>query len=207
MRNSILVLLLTLVLPFSLSAQDKKDLTFVYIAHDVNTPVQTLCERLTDLYNDAMDYPDERAVIFYLANSDNPIVCRMNVPGSDPSAFEDIISEIQTKRSHDNEPLTDINTIMSLFEEEDLVDRSGDPNYSSVTWNWYINSTFWELEYNRSIIAPIYYIFNMDELIKDRYLAVNFFHGENDPIPYLPSEPFGSLYSGISFENCPLMPY
>lgn len=207
MRKLLSTILFVLLLYPALSAQDKKDLTFVYIAHDVNTPVQSLCDRLTVLYNDAMDYPEERAVIFYLANSDNPVICRMNTADSDPSVFEEIISELQGKRSHDNEPVTDVNTILSLFEEDDIIDRNGDRNYASVTWNWYINSTFWELEYNRSIIAPIYYIFDMGELIKDKYLFVNFFHGEDDPIPYLPSEPFGSLYSGISLEECPLMPY
>lgn len=210
MRNHRWILLLIiclLALPAFAQKDADKELTFVYISHDINTPVQTLCSRLKDLYNDARNYPEDRAVVFYLANGDYPIICKMNIEGGNHNRFEDIISELQVKRSHDCNPVIDIRTINDLFDVTEIVLPDGSGAFRSITWQWYVNGSFWEMEYNKTIIGAVYTILGMDEMIRENYLSTYMFYSEDDDIPLDRQYPFGAMYSSISINDCPLLPY
>lgn len=177
-------------------AQDNtgKDLTFFYIAHDENTPTQTLISRLKAHYEDAKYGTDVYASIFYLTNGDNPIIVRMNIneETDNPQDFDKLVEDLQSKRAHDVSPEVDREKIMELFENIDLLDAEGNNAFNSVQWNYYVNSTFWLLNNNEHVIASLFWIMDMEPMVKSGYLQVNVLHGEIDPLPFDEKQPFGS---------------
>ncbi|MBQ3147892.1 MAG: hypothetical protein IJB87_00850 [Alistipes sp.] len=192
--KKIFVLLFCLFVCGYVNAQTNlnKDLTFVYISHDENTPTQALISRLKEIYTDAMNYPEDRAAIFYLTNGDNPIVVKMNVKNSNPKDFESLVEDLQSKRAHDVFPETDCEKILEVFAENDLVDEKGEPLFRSVEWNYYVNSTFWKLNNNEYVIAALYWALEMEKMIESQYLQIRILHGEVDPLPVNKDFPFGT---------------
>ena len=185
----------------------EQDLSFIYIAHDENTPVQYLVERLQMAYSDAINYPDEIAVIFYLPNGDVPLCVQVNTKSDNRADFAKIVDELQTKRSHNIEPKTDCQRIQDIFNENDIVDQNGSPLYKSVTWTYYVNSTFWSLQNNEYVIATLCFVMDMEPMIKSGYLKVDvLYSGEYDVLPYDKESPFGSKSLCASVPFMP-MPY
>ena len=183
-------------------AQDsvEQELTFVYIAHDENTPTSELIKRLRSVYEDAVNYPESCAAIFYLPNGEYPKVVRVNVGKDNRSEFVEIVGALQSTRSHDVDSNVDIETIQKIFEEVDIINESGYKRFASVQWIYYINSTFWTLKYNEDIIAALYFIMDMEPLIKSKYLKVTMYYSEeHDKIPYNRQQPFGEM------NLCPLL--
>ena len=105
--------------------KSEQDLAFIYIAHDEYTAVQSLIERLKDAFTDAINYPESRAVIFYLANAENPIVVQVNTKNDNQQEFDRIVDELQTKRSHNVEPVVDCAKIQEIFNADDIIDENG----------------------------------------------------------------------------------
>ena len=63
---SIVLLLVGMVLPIQIiNAQQAKNYQFVYIDHEINTPVNQLCKRLKELYDFAEQTDD--VLIIYLS--------------------------------------------------------------------------------------------------------------------------------------------
>lgn len=186
--------------------KSERDLAFIYIAHDEYTAVQSLIQRLKSAYTDAINYPDSRAAIFYLANGENPIVVQVNTANDNQQDFDKIVDELQTKRSHNVEPVIDCEKIQEIFNDDDIIDNEGRALYRSVEWTYYVNSTFWALMYNESVIASLFFIMDMEDLIKSGYLRVNIMYGEEDALPYNESMPFGSKALCASVKFIP-MPY
>lgn len=181
-------------------------LSFLYIAHDENMSVYDLIERLRSCYDDAINAPEEEAAVFYLPNGSHPIVAKVNTADSNQEEFFTIIEELQSKRFHDVEPSVDIETIMKIFNENDIIDEAWEYTYDEVEWIYYINSTFWGLNNNENVIAALYWGLDMDKLINDRYLRVQIFHSRQDTIKYNNESPFGTknICDGMKFF---LMPF
>ena len=112
-------------------------------------------------------------MIFYLANAENPIVVQVNTKNDNQQEFDRIVDELQTKRSHNVEPVVDCAKIQEIFNADDLIDDEGKGLYRSVEWTYYVNSTFWALMYNESVIASLFFIMDMEEMIESGYLRVN----------------------------------
>ena len=186
--------------------KSEQDLAFIYIAHDEYTAVQSLIERLKEAFADAINYPESRAVIFYLANAENPIVVQVNTKNDNQQEFDRIVDELQTTRSHNVEPVVDCAKIQEIFNADDLIDDEGKGLYRSVEWTYYVNSTFWALMYNESVIASLFFIMDMEEMIESGYLRVNIMHGADDTLPYNEESPFGPKALCASKKFLP-MPY
>ena len=202
----LLVSLLLGTVPTLGQQKSEQDLAFIYIAHDEYTAVQSLIERLKDAFTDAINYPESRAVIFYLANAENPIVVQVNTKNDNQQEFDRIVDELQTKRSHNVEPVVDCAKIQEIFNADDIIDENGKGLYRSVEWTYYVNSTFWALMYNESVIASLFFIMDMEEMIESGYLRVNIMHGADDSLPYNEESPFGAKALCASKKFLP-MPY
>lgn len=194
----IALLILTSLSLLSLSAQDYydthgQDLEFVYIAHDEHTPVSTIIETIQMLYEDAQNWPDTRAVIFYMPNGTRPKIIEVNTPNDNQQDFYLLLDELQTKRSHDVRPDVDVEKITEIINNTDIIDENGQPLYRSVTWNYYINSTFWLLKNNEYVIAALYWVLDMQPLVESGYLRINIFHSKQyDDVNFNHELPFGS---------------
>lgn len=187
------------------SVSINQDLSFVYVAHDENTPLHLLIGRLEDIYNDAVNYPDQ-AAIFYLPNGAKPCVVCVNTGNDNRKAFGDLIDELQSKRAHDVNRYIDRTRIQDILAENDLTDDSGNPRYRSVEWNYYVNSTFWNLGYHEYVIASLFWDIGMEPLLKSGYMRVNIFYSEDDTIPFNKEYPFGDKALCRSMNFIP-MPY
>lgn len=199
-------LLLGTTIPTFGQEKAEQDLAFIYIAHDEYTAVQSLIERLKDAFADAINYPESRAVIFYLANAENPIIVQVNTKNDNQQEFNRIVDELQTKRSHNIEPVIDCEKIQEIFNADDIIDEDGKGLYRSVEWTYYVNSTFWALMYNESVIASLFFIMDMEEMIESGYLRVNIMYGADDALPYNEESPFGTKALCASKKFIP-MPY
>ena len=203
------MILFCLLVAVPVVAQNRSDqtLTFVYIAHDVNTDTQTLVARLKELFKDTINYPDMRATIFYLTNGDNPIVVRVNLPDDNRKDFDRIIYSLQNSRFHEVSPMTDLERIVQEFNENDILTDDGRRVYKNVDWIYYINSTFWKLHNNESVIAKLFFVMDMGQMIRDKYMSLDFYYGEkSDAIKYDIKMPFGRKEICRSIEFMPL-PY
>ena len=107
----LLSILLLGFLTLSVRAQDistsEQTLEFYYIAHDRTSPVGKICDFIKERQKEATYYKD-LAMIFYLANGDDPMIVRMNMPGDNREDFQDIINALQQQMSHDINPRDDV---------------------------------------------------------------------------------------------------
>ncbi len=198
-RRILTALVFSVIFVFGAKAQDKA-LRFVYIAHDENTVTQKLIYILKEYYIDVLNYPEFRSAVFYLANGSYPVIVRVNTENENPKDFDIIIDELQSKRSHDIDVETDLERIPLIFDEIETT-ADGEPAFSSVEWDWYINSTFWSLGYNESVIAALSWIMEMPRYVEEGGLDLKFYSDERDFLPVDEACPFGEkgLFGGIDF--------
>ena len=202
LKRIIVLLGIFLCLGVPAFAQDtqEQELTFVYIAHDENTSTSELIKRLRSIYEDAVNYPESCAAIFYLPNGEFPKVVKVNAGKDNRKEFVEIVGALQSRRSHEVDSTVDIETIQQILEEVDLKNEKGENNFASVQWIYYVNSTFWTLQYNEDIIASLYFILDMEPMIKSGYLTVTMYYSEeSDKIPYNRQSPWGDK------NLCPLL--
>lgn len=170
------IVLFAIIAPLFSFAQDKS-FEFYYIAHDRKTNVSELCDRLYEVYEDALSNEDY-AVIFYMPNYDEYIDVRVNLPDSNPDDFEKIISELRIKDAHDNSTEVDYAAIMNLINKYDFVDDEGTLTYTSVLFCWYVNPTFWSWGNNESLIAKLYFTLELGNYTG--YVESKFWHTRDD---------------------------
>lgn len=162
---------------------------FYYIAHDRSTPVNDLCDRLEEFFETADQY-DDCAVIFYLPNYDEPLIVKVNLEGDNRNDFKNLISELRLKSFHEIYADVDCANIMDLINKHDFIDEEGNPKYTSVTFNWYVNPDFWQFLYNEELIASLY--FNLDLNKYKGYVTTQIWHAQGDGLKVDPKYPFGS---------------
>lgn len=171
MKKAILILMMALTCLSGIAQSDasrkEKSFRFVYIAHDVNTPVSRLVERLRANRNDAMEGGED--VVFYLASGSNPIIVQYNVGENNKSDFDDLLlAELNERNSHDVDPETDLNTIFELLNNLNIVDQNKRLNYMSAKFNFYVNPKFWTLKNNESILVPLFFAFDIPHITGGR---------------------------------------
>lgn len=166
---------------FDASAQKiNKDFYFVYIAHDRATPVQRLSKTLQEIYDGAIKYG--HSCVFYLANNESPYIVNVNIGNDNRNDFDAIIiGELQNKLSHSISPRFDLDTIVNMFNGNDYLLSGQELKYTSVTWNFYTSEWFWSEGYNESLIAPLYWIMDIDKT-EELDFYFNVYHSENDKL-------------------------
>ena len=205
----ILCTAICMLLAMTAFAQDKsnQELSFVYISHDENTDTKALVGRLKEKYASVINYPDNRACVFYLANGLDPVIVKLNMPGDNREVFEEIIYSLQNKLSHDVSASNDVENIVNIINDNDIIDENGKPSYRHIEWDYYINSTFWQLRNNEHLIAKLFFVMDMESLMTDYYLTLNFYYSrETDQIPFDSEKPFGNKEICKSLQFIP-MPY
>ncbi len=196
MKRFLLILAFAIFMVLRVDAQEysKADqvFKFVYITFDEKTETQKLIDRLTELYNYAMDYPENYAVVFYMPNGEDPIVVKINVAGDNYKDFDKIIAMIQRQPSNIVMADYDVEHIHSLFEENDIIDMNGRRIYKSVDWVYYVNSSFWMMRNNENVIARLFFTMDMAQMIALKYMTVNIFCSKGKQgIQFNQNKPFG----------------
>lgn len=195
MKKILLLLTALFVAATGLRAQDDghdkgaRDFRFVYIAHDVNTPVQRLIERLKDYQNNAFEEGED--VIFYLSSGMNPIIVEYNVGRDNKDDFETVLlSELNERISHDVDAQTDVETILELIENADIMDENKELKYLSAKFNFFVNPKYWTLGNNEAVIAPLFFALDVPRIRGGR-VQFQLMEAKEDKLKYPDNKAFG----------------
>lgn len=194
MMKQVLTAFMLAVAGIGLSAQDKV-LSIYYISHSPATNEKALLSAL----NIAQPLDKSESAIFYLANSERPLVSYVNLP-FDGVSVDEIIMELNTKSSHEVYPEIDCRRLCEIFDNVDSVRDE----FAVVNLNYYIDSMFWEF-YRESVIAKMYYVLDLAE--NPGYLTMNIYFTEGDTPQIDESEPFGPNNLCMGYELLPLILY
>lgn len=210
MKKTFLILIFAIACILNVSAQEadaSKNYTFIYIAHDVTTPIDRLSEKLREAYREAVQY--ENVAIFYMSNGSDPIIVKVLPNGDDNrDDFEKVLmTELQEMNSHDVDSEVDAEAIVDLLSENDFTSY-GHINYALVSFDFYIGSMFWTLGNNENIISRIYFVLDIDKY-KYQDLAFNVYCNEEDfsNLNYEEGKPFGDKNLSSINNNITILPY
>lgn len=160
-RIKLINIFLALMFPLLASAQDKT-FEFYYIAHDYSTKVNDICSMLEEKYEMAIEFSD-CAMVFYLPDREHPMIIKMNMPGDNRSDFEQLLSELRGRYTHESYAYVDLENIMQIFEDAEVFSEDGIPLFQSIRMSWFVNPSFWSMNYNESLIASSYFILDLDK--------------------------------------------
>lgn len=169
--------------------KSEQTLEFYYIAHDRATPVGKVCDFIQDRYKEATYYKD-LAMIFYLANGDNPLIVRMNMQGDNRKEFDNIINALQQHMSHEVSPNDDKRIITELFNDTDFLESNGELSYRTFQWVSFVTPIFWQMGYNEDILASLYFILEMNKLSADTF-TMDIYYDNDGSFRYNSAKPFG----------------
>ena len=165
----------------------KQDCYFVYIAHDSDTPVGKLSEKIKDMGKDARRY--HHPTIFYLSNDESPYVVAYNIEVSNSVSEDDLLSQLAVKLYHPINASFDYEYIRTHFK--DLVLGSGsNRTFESINWSFYTTESFWKMGFNESLIASIYWTFSIKNY-QDRHLNYNVWYSSTSGFAPNSEQPFG----------------
>ena len=194
------ILTVSFLCSFALFAQEQS-LQFYYIMKDHNIKVNPLVEELRDIFDFAR-VERTSAAIFYLANWDEPIIVKVNLPGDNQKDMDKLFEALVTKSETTVNPSSDLAMISKLFDDIPLVKPDGSRAFSRVEFNYYVTPTFWDLSYNEQVIAALYFIMDMDADWAEDYVTMSILHQEGDGLTVNPTLPFGpnDLCVGYHFQ-------
>ena len=200
MKRFLLFSVFVLSAALDLMAQGQS-LQFYYIMKDHNIKVTPLVEEIRDIYDFAR-VEKTSAAIFYLANWDEPIIVKLNLPGDNRNDMDKIFEALVTKSETTVNPSSDLEHITRLFDEIPLVDASGKPTFTRVEFNYYVTPTFWDLTYNEQVIAALYFVMDMDADWARDYVFMSILHQDGDGLSVNADMPFGAndLCVGYQFQ-------
>ena len=151
-----------------------QELRFVYIAHDLETSTEKLVRELNGLQRAARN--DGMPTIFYLSNSEKPIIAYYNVEErQDGDIYREIMGELQESSFHNTSAIVDRDSIVSIFNRL----RVENGQYTNVVWKFYITQNYWNL-YNEDVIASSYFILNIAEWTKPTFHLQLYYYGQEE---------------------------
>lgn len=162
-----------------------QELRFVYIAHDLETATDKLVRELNGLQRATRDGVP---TIFYLSNSDSPIIAYFNINDrQDGDIYREIMGELQERSFHNTSAVVDRDNIVSILRDLNIEKGA----YSSLVWKFYITQNYWDL-YNEDVLASSYFILNIAEWKQPSFLLQIYFSG-SEAMRVDEKYPFGLL--------------
>ena len=161
--------LLTCLAAFLLTAvaMQARTLRFVYIAHDVDTPIEMLVQKIEGYFEDLEDEADDeesvQQTIIYLSSGSNPIIANMKSGQRDDDNFNRVITELYERNFHDVDTEVDMNRVIELLSENDFLSSTGGLDMSQLKFEFFVTPTFWSMRQNESFIASLFYTLGIDK--------------------------------------------
>lgn len=167
-----------------------KTLCFAYVSHGSETSVNSLVKYLESRYEKALE-TDDFVFVVYLSDGDTPLIVEVNTESDNRSDFEKLIYGLKLKPLHETDPEKDIKNIVSLFDRLDFVDeKTNEIRYGLVDWHFHVNSGFWKLGYNESLIASLCFVMGVDHFKSDNFRLRCYF-SRYDEFEVDETHPFG----------------
>lgn len=205
----ILILLAFIFLPKEVSAQSNinKRLQFVYIEHELQTPVSTLIKRMKKRYDEVEEFKDKESLVVYLSSGIFSPVAFVNLeeyadetylrantstgkPRDKRDAFDNVLESMNNANSHTVNATSDVNNILDILEGFEVFADDGSLNYKSLTFDFYIGPSFWLQRNNEKIIARLYAVLQLGEQ-NDNNITFNVFKSKSMVLDFPEGVPFG----------------
>lgn len=195
----VLLLIMSVLSTMHLHAQSlNKNMHFVYVVHEVNTPVNQLCRQLKSLRDDALETGD--VLIIYMSTglretnyglqSYTNIADINGMERDTEDAFDNIIAAMQNANSHNVEPRQDVMNILQIFTDYNFQNEDSSLKYGNVIFDFYVGSRFWKLGNNERIISHLFADFDVPSLAKDRF-SFNVYQARGDKVASSNNNLFG----------------
>lgn len=147
----------------------KKTLCFAYVSHSGETAVNSLVKYLESRYEKALE-TDDFVFVTYLSDGDTPLIVEVNTASDNRADFEKLIYGLKSKPLHETDPEKDLKNLVALFNRLDFVDENtNEIRYGLVDWHFHVNSGFWKLGYNESLIASLCFVMGVDHFKSDNF--------------------------------------
>ena len=169
--------------PIVCSAQ--KTLEFFYVAHDRYE--RDISEELDKIRRNAR-FNEYRTVVFYLANGGSPKFFK--VSPDDDRQYTTFMETLNGQTSHNVYPDVDRLMILELLSNGRTVPRKGLDGYERVSFNFYINPGFVQMNYCDAVIGRLFWDMEMDKLPRNAF-EINIYHHKDDGGDYREDKLFG----------------
>lgn len=202
MRRTIVNVALLLASCIGLQCE-ARDLRFIYIQHEPNTPSSRLFKIIDRLRMTSLETGD--ALIIYLSTGTNTdsfgnnlygIVSLTNLAdftyddlGSD-EAYDKLYDALVNVTYHNVEPRADVRNVLTLFEHYNIINEDGSKTFDSVYFDCYVGSRCWTLHYNETVLAHIYAALDVPSLPRG-YFDFNVYYPNEDHVTYQEDHLFG----------------
>lgn len=178
----------------------EKTLCFAYIAHSEVSTVNEIVSYLDSRFAKA-EMDEDFVLVIYLANGEDPLVVEVNTADDNRKAYAGLIEEFKGKRSHRVDPEHDIDRIVALFDKLDMMAPKSDGlSYGAVDWHFHVNSDFWSMGYNQSLISRLCFVMGIDYMEGENFRLRCYFSRYDEP-EIDPTYPFGRMnYCDMDFK-------
>lgn len=192
----LLLIFLSLLTLMSLWASDARNIKFVYIAHDIETPIRELKNKLDQHRNRALQDPYYQ-VIFYLANQGRPIIVQINPIEYNDDDYKALIQELYERDYHNPQPDVDLEYIVDLFQNLEI--GINDLMVNELSMEFFVTPDFFTQGFNETVIARLYYVLALDDLHSENKVenfTLEVFYPEGNEPKYSKEDPFGPMNLG-----------
>ena len=173
-------------------SNSERNLRIVFIDHEPSLPTNDIIRYIRKIRASALE--NDNSLIIYMPNNQDPIISLVNLKDpngekDNPETF-DRLCEALNLPSHNKEPWFDRRSIIKLFSDFGIMGEDGELQFAAVRMEFYLTSEFWKLGYNETIVAPIFFALNGDELLKKDFNFDVYINPKDKPI-YEEGKPFG----------------
>lgn len=144
----------------------------IFIDHEPSLRVNDVITQLREIRTQALE--NDHAVIFYMPNNQEPYISMVNVGDKDDArtsddAFGDLCYALN-QPSHNKDAYFDRKRFVDLFSEFNIIQSDGKIGFRNVRVEFWLTDEFWQLGYNESIVAPIYFALDVPKLIEQEFV-------------------------------------
>ena len=172
------------------AALNEQRLKIVYVAFDEDMDRDELLKTLKASVGD-------EPTVFYSAYNEKPKVFKFNIGDDNKSEddFEkDFLFDLKRAKTTTVNTEFDRKAIMTIIEEADLVDVSGDFNYAKLEVDFHVGPSFWKYGCNETLIAALFFELNAAEYIEEGRIQFNvYYRCPSHKRDYDYANPFGQL--------------
>ena len=141
------------------SDNEEQTFRFIYIAPDNSMKMDELISDITSVFNSIVDDP-QQPCIFYLANGEDPVIVKCNMPGHNEEDFENrLIYMLTDNPTYSFYAKYDRTRIYELVGENDFLNSDGSVK-NPIELTFHVGRQFWGEENGEKIIAAIFFQFN-----------------------------------------------
>ena len=153
------------------AALNGQRLKIIYVAFDEDMDRDELLNILKEPEGD-------EPTVFYSASNENPKVFKSNLGRDTKKDFnKDFLDYL--KRTPETAFINaefDRKEIMTIIEEADLIDASGNFNYAKLELDFHVGPSFWNDGCNERLIAALFFELNAAEYIKEGRMQFNVYY-------------------------------